>query len=223
MQDIQYMPGFLPFWEQLNGLEKQTAQSAASFRQFSSGASVYSGGTGCMGLVCVLSGELRVYILSPEGREITLFRLKSGQECLLTASCALKAITFEVHVDADRETQLMIISAKAFELLMAGNIHVEAFAYKSLAERFSQVMFVMQQMLFQRFDRRLAIFLLEETDKTGSLSLHLTHEQIARYLGSAREVVSRMLKYFMQDGLVSLSRGGLKVLDTEKLKLIAAA
>ena len=223
MQDKPQVSGFLPFWEQLSDLEKQTAERSASFRRFSSGASIYSGSAGCMGLVCVLSGELRVYILSPEGREITLFRLKSGQECLLTASCALKAITFEVHADADKDTQLMIIGAKAFELLMKNNIHVEAFAYRSLTEQFSQVMFVMQQMLFQRFDRRLAAFLLDETDKTVSRSLQLTHEQIARYLGSAREVVSRMLKYFMEDGLVSLSRGGLKVLDAKKLKLIASA
>lgn len=220
MQIKPPVSSFLPFWECLSDQEKQLAQSSASVRRFDSGASVCSGGDDCMGLVCVLSGELRVYMMSDEGREITLYRLGSGDLCLLTASCALKEITFEVHVGADKETQLMIIGADVFEALMNSSVYVEAFAYKALTQRFSQVMFVLQQILFKRFDRRLAAFLVNEIDKSESSSLILTHEQIAKHMGSAREVVTRMLKYFTQEGLVSLSRGGLKILDKERLRLL---
>lgn len=87
--------------------------------------------------------------------------------------------------------------------------------------RFSDVMWAMQQILFMGVDKRLAIFLWDETAKTGSNSIKMTHEQIARYMGSAREVVSRMLKYFAGEGIVALSRGEIRVMDKEKLsKLI---
>lgn len=221
MQNKPSVSGLLPFWEHLNAQEKALAENAASFRHFECGASIYNGGFDCMGLVYVLSGELRVYMMSEEGREITLYRLKEKDICLLTASCVLKTITFEVHVDADLDTDLMIMGANTFESLMRGNVYVEAFAYKVLAERFSQVMFIMQQMLFKRFDQRLAAFLLEETEKTGSGCLKITHEQIAKYMGSAREVVTRMLKYFTEEGLVSLSRGEVEVLDRRMLRRLA--
>jgi CRP/FNR family transcriptional regulator, anaerobic regulatory protein len=221
MQIMPSVSGFLPFWGHLTAQEKQLAESSTSLRHFACGASLYNGGFDCMGLVYVLSGGLRVYMMSDEGREITLYRLNAKDICLLTASCVLKAITFEVHVDAGPDTELSIMGAHTFETIMQGNVHVEAFAYKVLAERFSQVMFVMQQMLFKRFDQRLAAFLLEETEKTGSGSLKITHEQIARYMGSAREVVTRMLKYFTEESLVSLARGEVAVLDRDALKRLA--
>ncbi len=223
MQIMPPVSDFLPFWDHLNDREKQLAQGSASVRHYDAGMPVCSGGYDCMGLVCVLSGELRVYMMSDEGREITLYRLGSGGLCLLTATCALKEITFEVHVGAQRDTRLMIIGADVFEALMKSSVYVEAFAYRSLTQRFSQVMFVLQQILFKRFDRRLAAFLADEADKADSRSLTLTHEQIAHHLGSAREVVTRMLKYFTQEGLVSISRGGLKILDSERLRLLGRA
>lgn len=220
MQIMPPVSDILPIWDHLSDLEKQLAQSSASVRHLNAGASVCSGGYDCMGLVYVLSGELRVYMMSDEGREITLYRLGRDDLCLLTAACALKEITFEVHVGASSDTRLMIIGADVFEALMKSNVYAEAFAYRSLALRFSQVMFVLQQILFKRFDRRLAAFLSDEADKADSCGLLLTHEQIARHMGSAREVVTRMLKYFTQEGLVSLSRGGLKILDRDRLRML---
>ena len=98
---------------------------------------------------------------------------------------------------------------------------MKIFALEAAMTTFSDVMWVMQQILFMSFDRRLAIFLLDEASKTGSELIHLTHEQIAKDMGSAREVVSRMLKYFSTEGMVELSRGGVKLLDKQKLRRLA--
>lgn len=105
---------------------------------------------------------------------------------------------------------------------MEDNIHAELFALRLAAEKFSEVMWAMEQILFLNFDARLAIFLLDETAKTGENTLQLTHEQIARYIGSAREVVTRMLHYFVDEGAVALTRGRVTVLDKKYLQAIAA-
>ena len=109
----------------------------------------------------------------------------------------------------------------AFRQLMQENVYVRCYAYQMTAERFSDTMWTMQQILFMSADRRLAIFLTDELAKTGGADLRMTHDQIARYMGSAREVVSRLLKYFAGEGLVRLYRGGVTVLDKERLKQIA--
>ncbi|MEG2639186.1 MAG: helix-turn-helix domain-containing protein, partial [Clostridiales bacterium] len=121
-------------------------------------------------------------------------------------------------VNADEKSDVVLINAGDFRSLKENNIYVEAFAYKLASTRFSQVMWAMQQILFMTMDKRLAIFLNDELLKTKGDTIKLTHEQIAKYMGSAREVVSRMLKYFAQEGMVELSRGGIKIIDHEKLK-----
>ena len=136
----------------------------------------------------------------------------------MSASCILKNITFDVHVDAEKDSEVLLINSPAYSALSQKNIYVEAFTLRLTADRFSDVMWAMEQILFMSFDRRLAIFLLDETAKTGTDNLSLTHEQIAKYVGSAREVVSRMLKYFAKEGMVELSRGSIKIVDRQKLK-----
>jgi CRP/FNR family transcriptional regulator len=111
-----------------------------------------------------------------------------------------------------------LIDAGVYAQLQDENVYVENFTLRVTAERFSEVMWAMEQILFMSFDRRLAIFLLDETAKTGADNVTMTHEQIARYVGSAREVVSRMLKYFAKEGLVAVHRGGVEILDKQKLR-----
>ena len=160
-------------------------------------------------------------MLSEEGRDVTLYRLFSGDICILSASCVLDAITFDVFIDAEEDTDVLLISSAAFHQIAEENIYVKCFGYELATTRFSDVMWAMQQILFMGVDKRLAIFLWDETAKTGSNSIKMTHEQIARYMGSAREVVSRMLKYFAGEGIVALSRGEIRVMDKEQLsKLI---
>lgn len=220
LQDSQknYIQNSLPFWDKLTSAEKNVVMSNAAFSFYKKGESIYSADYKCLGLLLVKSGSLRVYMLSEDGREITLYRIHEGELCILSASCVLESITFDVHIDAVTDCELLQISSSAIALLMHGNVYVEAFAYRTATERFSDVMWAMQQILFMSFDRRLAIFLLDESASLKSDEIPMTHEQIAKLMGSAREVVTRMLKYFSSEGYVELSRGMVNLIDKAALR-----
>ncbi len=208
----------LTFWDKLNEKEQALILSNMISVKYRHGENIHSGENDCIGIILIKSGELRTYILSEDGREITLYRLVKGDICILSASCILKNITFDVHIDAEHDSEVLLINSNVFQQICNENIYAENFSYKTIADRFSDVMWAMQQILFMSFDKRLATFLLDELSKNDSDSILLTHEQIAKYMGSAREVVSRMLKYFENEGLVELSRGGVKVIDKKSLR-----
>lgn len=208
----------LTFWDKLTGNEQQLILNNISSAKFKHGENIHSYDNDCVGVLLVKSGELRVYILSEDGREITLYRLLEGEVCILSASCVLKNITFDVHIDAEQDSEVLIINPGIFEQISNSNIYAENFLHKATAQRFSDVMQAMQQILFSSFDKRLAVFLTDEIARTGTDTISLTHEQIANYIGSAREVVSRMLKYFENIGLVKLSRGKVTVIDEKRLR-----
>lgn len=207
-----------PFWGKLNSREKERLTTGAVRREYARGSLIHSTSEKCLGLILVERGQLRVYIESEEGRDITLYRLEEGDVCTLSASCFMSEITFEVMIDAERDSRIILLNPGIFNQIASGNVYVENYMYKKTASRFSEVMWAMQQILFLSFDRRLALFLLEEAGKSGQDTLVLTHEQIAKYIGSAREVVSRMLKYFEEEGYVRLSRGKIEILDAESLE-----
>ena len=215
---LDYLQQNLAFWGKLKPAEQQDLSANVMWKKYQAGQILYSASNECVGVLLIKSGKLRTYIMSEDGRQITLYRVSEGEVCILSASCILQNITFEVFVDAVCETEALIISASHFSKLIEHNVHVENFSLKITADMFSEVMWTMEQILFMSFDKRLAIFLLDETSKSGSHRLAFTHEQIAKYMGSAREVVSRMLKYFEKEGLVRLSRGAVDVINKEKLK-----
>ena len=169
-------------------------------------------------MLFILSGEIRTYILSDEGREITLFRLYPNDLCVLSASCVISQISFDTQMTARQDTEVLIIPPNITALLKEQNISVRCFLYEQATERFSEVMWAMQQILFKGLDQRLAAFLVEECERTNSNTVRMTHEQIARNISSAREAVARMLKQFTQDGLVELKRGEIIIKDTDGLK-----
>lgn len=212
----------LSFWQHLTAEEKRFIMANTSSVTYPAQYTLRTGDRSCIGIIAIKKGQLRVYMLSPEGRNITLFRLEKHNICVLSAACVLDAIMFDVCIDTEAETEALIINSSAFKKLTETNIYVKEFSYELAAERFSDIMWTMQQILFMSFDRRLAIFLAGEIDKSGKNTIALTHEQIAVYTGSAREVVTRMLKYFSAEGIVSLSRGIITVLNPEKLKKIAS-
>ncbi len=207
----------LTFWDKLTDKQKDKIIKNTSVVRYQKDSSIHTADLDCVGLLLPKTGTLRVYILSEEGREVTLYRIRSGSVCILSAACVLQSITFDVSIDAVTDCELLQLDSAVFLSIMQENIYMEAFAYKKATERFSDAMWAMQQILFMSFDRRLALFLLDETSKTGSQSLRMTHEEIAKYMGSAREVVSRMLKYFSSEGLVRLSRGEILITDHKKL------
>lgn len=216
--DIEYLKNRLPFWNRLSKSETDLLCTNTRHIHYSKDENIYGAARECIGILLVKSGEIRTYILSEDGREITLFRGNEGHVCVLSATCLLKSITFDVNIDAEQPTEAMLINASIFEQLQNKHEFVENFALKVTAERFSDVIWVMEQICFMSFDRRLAIFLLDEFDKIGSDELAITHEKMAHYMGSAREVVSRMLKYFEKEGFVLLKRGSVKLINKDALR-----
>lgn len=222
MTDIERaVTNSLTFYEKLNDSQKRTIADNAILKRLKQGYNVHSSSEECTGLIIVRSGELRVYMLSEDGREITLDRLFENDVCVLSASCVIESITFDVFIDAEEDSEIIIVNSGALNEIVSDNIYAECFMLKKATERFSEVMWVMQQILFFKADRRVAIFLIDEMNKTKSAMLNITHDKIARYIGSAREVVSRILKYFEREKIVKIHRGGLEVIDkTALMKLI---
>ena len=206
-----------PFWDNLNQYDRDTFVKSSQTVCFRGGTNIHDGGE-CTGVILVKSGSLRLYLLSDEGKEVTLYRLFPGDVCILSASCVLHTITFDVLIDAEEDSECYVINGCAFKDITDRTPEIKIFTLETAVGRFSDVMWVMQQILFMSLDKRLAIFLLDEASRLGSDVIPLTHEQIARYMGSAREVVSRMLKYFSAEGLVELSRKGVKIIDKQKLR-----
>lgn len=208
----------LPFWASLTEQEKEILRKSAVIRRYENGSFIHSSDRDCLGMLFILSGEIRTYILSDEGREITLFRLYPNDLCVLSASCVISQISFDTQMTARQDTEVLIIPPNITALLKEQNISVRCFLYEQATERFSEVMWAMQQILFKGLDQRLTAFLVEECERTNSNTVRMTHEQIARNISSAREAVARMLKQFTQDGLVELKRGEIIIKDTDGLK-----
>ena len=208
----------LPFWSVLDQENRELIARSVMQQTHEKGTIIHRTEDGCKGLLTVLSGQLRVYILSEEGREVTLYRVRRGEVCVLSASCLMDAITFDVFIEAMEETEVAVIPSMVLHEIMERHPQVELFLYKTAAEKFSDVMWTMQQILFLRIDQRAAQFLWDEMQEKGSTILYLTHDEIAKYIGSAREVVTKVMKYLSQEGAVELSRGKVHITDKEKLR-----
>ena len=211
---------YFPFWDKIPPGERAYICQNSYAITYPKGKNIHDGNE-CSGVFLVRKGSLRLYMMSEEGKDITLYRLHRGDICMLSASCVLEAITFDVFIDAEEDSGCYVIGGPAFAAVSERCTDIKIFALEMAVSRFSDVMWVMQQILFMSMDRRLAVFLSDECARTGSDTILLTHGQIARYMGSAREVVSRMLKYFANEGIVEVSRKGVKILDRKRLHELA--
>ncbi len=208
----------LPYWDHLTDEEQQQVQKKALIRRFSSGSQLYGPRTECIGMIHVMSGEVRAFILSDEGREVTLFRVEENDNCILSASCVLKHISFVSFMTVTKTSDILIVPVALFGKLCEENVFVRCFAYELAARRFSAVVSVMQQIVFTRLDQRLASFLLQEYQRTGGRVIRLTHEQLASRINSARETVGRTLKRFAETGLIESRRGSILLIDIPKIE-----
>lgn len=207
----------MSFWSRLQEEEQTILLQNAKILDYKAGDAVYSGGTQCLGMMLVLQGTLRTYLLSDEGKEITIYRLRQGDVCVLAASCILSAITFDVEMEAQTDASLLLLPAWVLSKLQDENVYVENYIYKEAAKRFSDVVEALQQMMFLSLTQRVASFLLDESAKQNTSSIIMTHEEIAKTIGSAREAVSRILKQLVKGGYISLNRGEIKIEEKAKL------
>ena len=214
---------FFPVWSQLSEQPQNKLGAGTVARNVKKGSALHSGSSECTGLLLVREGQLRAYILSDEGREVTLYRLFDRDICLFSAACIMRSIQFEIMIEAEKDTSLWVIPAEIYQGIMAESAPLSNFTNEIMASRFSEVMWLMEQIMWKSFDKRLADFLLEESALEGSAVLKLTHDTIAKHMGTAREVVTRMLRYFQGEGMVKLSRGAVEITDKKALEVLRNA
>ena len=209
---------YFPIWNKLTPAQQHRILGSLMEQKISKGTVIHNGSMDCTGLLLVKSGQLRAYILSDEGREITIYRLFDRDMCLFSASCIMRSIQFEVTIETEKDTELWVIPAEIYQSIMEESAPVSNYTNELMATRFSEVMWLMEQVMWKSLDKRVVAFLLEEASIEGTNKLKITHETIANHLGSHREVITRMLRYFQNEGMVKLSRGVVEITDTEKLK-----
>ena len=209
---------YFPIWNKLSTAQQNRILGSLVTRKAGKGTVIHNGSMDCTGLLLVKAGQLRAYILSEEGREITIYRLFDRDMCLFSASCMMRSIQFEVTIAAEKDTDLWIIPVEVYQSIMAESAPLANYTNEIMATRFSDVMWLIEQIMWKSLDKRIAAFLLEEISIEGTDTLKITHEIIANHLGSSREVITRMLKYFQNEGMVRLSRGTVEITDAEKLE-----
>ncbi len=208
----------LPFWDRLEQAERQELLSACYEQSYRAGEPVYSPAGGCIGMILVLGGILRTFLTSEDGKRATLFRLRQGELCVLSMSCVLSAVQFDLDIEAEEDCRALIIPTSCFHRLREQNIFLENFAYRVITERFSCVINAMQQLMFKTLEQRVIAFLLEEAACRETDLIKMTKEQVAENIGSAREAVSRALGRLAKQALIRVSRGELLLLDREALQ-----
>ena len=211
---------YLPFWSQLTADQQQQLREVVEYRKVAKGTHIHDSSSECLGLVMVRSGQLRTYILSEDGREITLSRLFEYDVSLLSASCVMPDLQLNVMIEAEKDSELWSIPACLFKNLADESLAVSNFSRNLISSNFSELMWLMEQIMWKSFDKRLAGFLLEEASIEEDSNLKITHEKIANNLGTAREVVTRMLRYFQNEGMVKLTRGTIEIVDDKKMRTL---
>ena len=212
---------YFPIWDKLSPEHRQRIQELADLRTVSAGTVLHDGGPNCLGLLLVKSGQLRAYMLSEEGREVTISRFFEMDICLFSASCVMNSMQFDVMIEAEKDTQVWVIPACLFQNIVSESLPLSGYTRDLMSNHFSEVMWLMEQIMWKSFDKRLAAFLLEESAVEDSAELKITHEKIANHMGTAREVVTRMLRYFQAENMVRLTRGTVILTDKKKLQILA--
>ena len=211
---------YIPVFDKLTKSQQDMLKNAAFVREFKKNELLHNGSQNCTGLILVLSGQLRVFTISDDGREITMYRLFERDICLFSASCIMNSIQFDMTISAEKDTKVLLIPSEVYKSIMNVSAPLANYTNEVMASRFSDVMWLIDQIMWKSFDKRLAEFLLNESSVEGTDTLKITHETIGNHLGNPREVVTRMLKYFVNEGIVSLSRGTIKILDKKELEKI---
>ena len=208
-------------WNKLTREQQERLRGVTELQKISAGTVVHDGSPECKGMVLVKSGQLRAYMLSEEGREVTICRFFEMDICLFSASCVMPNMMFDVFIEAEKDTEIWVIPACLYQNLMDESLPLSNYSHALITNHFSEVMWLMEQIMWKSFDKRLASFLVEESRIEETDSLKITHEKIAAHLGTAREVVTRMLRYFQSDGMVKLTRGTVELVDKKALQRLS--
>ena len=215
------LANFFPIWDKLTPAQQERIRSTSILHSVKGGTMLHSGGPDCLGLLLVKSGQLRAYMLSDEGREVTISRFFEMDMCLFSASCVMSNMLFDVFIEAEKDSEIWVIPACLYQNLMEESLPLANHSHNLITSHLSDVMWLMEQIMWKSFDKRLAKFLLEEIALEGTNSLKITHERIANHLGTAREVVTRMLRYFQSEDMIRLTRGTVDIKNRKALTKLA--
>lgn len=210
-----------PLWNALNEAQQGRLQSAVALKRVAKGTIIHNGSADCTGLLLINAGQLRAFILSEDGREITIYHLFDMDICLFSAACMMRNIQFDITIEAEKDSDIWVVPADVYMQIMKESAPVANYTNEIMAGRFSEVVWLIEQIMWKRQDARLAAFLVEESRLEQSSVLKITHERIAAHLGTAREVITRMLRYFQSEGMLRLSRGSIELTDVKRLEALS--
>lgn len=206
------------FYNKAGSMSQKELEQNGMFVSLKAGEFYFHEGDACRQIAIVGEGNIRVYKTGETGKEITLYHVRSGETCILTASCVLGGMNYPASAVAEEETTAVVFAAPLFRGWVAGNEAIRDFVFTTLANRMAGVMTLVEEITFNKMDGRLAEYLRKKFSNKGRSvkEIQITHEQIAIELGSAREVVSRLLKEFERQGAIELARGRI-LLKNEKI------
>ena len=221
-------PSWPPAWiDQFEGLARlepaarQTLETATRVAQLPKGTRVFTPGQAPQSYLLLLAGDIRVSQVAGSGREIVLYRVQPGESCALTTACLLSDEAYQAEAIAETDISAAVIPRATFEALIASSSVFRHFVLTTFSHRITDLFKLVDEIAFQRMDVRLAHKLIERAD--GADTLHLTHQQIATELGTAREVVSRLVNEFQRRGWVLSTRGSMELTNRAALQRLASS
>ncbi|MDD3452717.1 MAG: Crp/Fnr family transcriptional regulator [Bacilli bacterium] len=206
----------LRIWNQLNDNEKNDLINNAIIINYKKNDLIHKGDFTCLGLIVVNTGIIRAFMASPNGKQITLYKLYNNDICLFSASCIMKNINFEIYLECEEDCEILLIPTEKYKNILNRSFVLSNYINNILSSRFSDIMWIFEQFVFSSLDKRLAEYLLNQKSDSNNIII-ITHEKIANELGTAREVISRMLKYFENEKIITLQRNKIIILNENKL------
>ena len=213
-----YIINNLPFYNFLSEKDKLDIVKHSNLESFKAGQTIVSKDDFCTGFVLVIDGQLRSYMSSNSGKEITLFRLFNLDTCILSSSCSFPNLICDINLVSEKPSNLLIINGEYFKDLSSRNLQVLDVFLKVTQSKLSDILLVLDSVVFFSLESRLANYLIDKYYSNDSLHIYITHDIIARDLGSAREVISKVLKKFENNNWIKISRGHIQIINLEMLK-----
>ncbi len=197
-----------PMFGSIQGSLAHQIVDHSTYESFEVGTQLYARGDDCPGITFLLDGEIRVFMRSITGREITLYDVLPGETCVLNASCIMAKCNYMANAEAIDDGAMLYLSRDTFLELMARSKRMQSFIFTFFNQRFSEILELVDEVTFGKLDVRLADYLIEKAENN---ELHTTHQTIANDLGSSREVISRLLKDFRRKGRIELARNHIQI------------
>jgi CRP/FNR family transcriptional regulator len=213
----------LPFLEGDSSELRQLVMAEGSIVRLAAGDFFLREGDSCGHFAFLLSGRMRVFKLAESGQEITLYHVSAGEACPLNVSCILSDRPVPAMARVEEDVEALVLPARSFRKWVTEFASLQTFVFRMFSERLAEVMSLVEEVAFRKMDQRLARYLDEIFQREGGAApaVEVTHAQIASELGTAREVVSRLLKEFERLGAIELSRGRISLLDRPLLRTVA--